>query len=255
MMGVARIVSLAILAAASSVQAGSVEIHPAGPTIPENLLRFELRFAQAQPLPFDVDRLKLLDANGQPIDNALLDLALPSSDGRRITVLMDPGRVKTGVGPNLDAGRALHAGDTVSLRVEDRVAGGAAVVKVWHVIAASSVRLDPAAWQVTEPRAKSRDPLIVDLRGPVSSSGEALIAVLDAGGRPVRGKTALASGDAVWRFTPLRPWRSGAHQLVVHPDLEDPAGNRRCAAFEQLRGSAATCNDLTSIPFAARSVR
>lgn len=223
--------------------AAAVEVHPAGPAVPENLLRIELRFAQPQRLPFAVDRVKLLDAQGVPLEGALLDLALPGADGRRVSVLMDPGRVKRGAGPNRDAGRALQAGDTVRLVVEDRV------VKMWAVTEAVSHALRPDAWQFEAPRAGSRQALVVDLREPISSTGESLIAVVDAAGRRIRGQAALSHGDAVWTFRPAQPWRQGLHQLVLHPELEDPAGNRRCAAFEQVRASEVRCDTPLALPF------
>lgn len=221
--------------------AGPVEIHPAGAEVPENLLRIELRFDRPQRLPFDGRRLALLDARGEEIPRALLDLTLPSADGRRLTVLLDPGRVKRDVGPNVDAGRALVVGETVSLRVLDERPGRAPVIKTWHVTTAVSGPLAVEAWRWTPPRAGSRDALVVDLRTPISSTGEALIAVLDGNGRRVAGRTSLGPDDAQWRFIPDKPWRREAYQVVAHPDLEDPAGNRRCAAFETFRGSALRC--------------
>jgi len=245
------LLALAALAGLSIAHAASPEIHPAGPTVPENLLRIELRFERPQSLPFDIRHVKLLDARGREIDNALLDLTLPSADARRITVLLDPGRVKSDVGPNLMAGRALHAGETVRLRVDEP--GRPPVVKTWRVTAAAAQPLDPAAWRLTEPRAGSRDALVVDLRAPIAASGERLIAVLDATGERVAGTTTLDRGDARWRFTPARPWRIGVHRLVTHPDLEDPAGNRRCAAFEQVRESEIRCDAGANLPFEPRA--
>lgn len=248
MNGLHRGVALASLAAACVAHAAAVDIHPAGPAVPANLLRFELRFDRPQPLPFDVERLALLDAEGQEIRHALLDVALPDGDGRRIAVLLDPGRVKTGVGPNLDAGRALTEGATISLRVAAGDADVPPVVKTWHVTAAVSQPLRPEQWLVRAPRRGTRDALSVDLRTPISSVGERLIAVLDGQGRRVPGTAALADGDATWHFKPLQPWAKGHHRLVTHPGLEDPAGNRRCAAFEAPLRHAATC-DGASLPF------
>ena len=221
--------------------ASPVEIHPAGPSVPANLLRFELRFDPPERQPFDVERLTLLDGDGHEIPHALLDAALPDTDGRRITVLLDPGRVKTGVGPNLHAGRALQEGATVSLRVAGRERDAAPVVKTWRVTAAAVQPLQPALWRLTAPRRGTRDALTVDLRTPISSAGERLIAVVDARGRRVDGSTALSDGDTTWRFRPSRPWATGLHRLVTHPSLEDPAGNRRCAPFEAPRLSAVAC--------------
>jgi hypothetical protein len=239
----ARMAAACLVCASSMAVAGAVEIHPAGPEVPENLLRIELRFDRPQRLPFDSRRLALLDARGDEIPRALLDLTLPSSDGRRLTVLLDPGRVKRDVGPNVDAGRALVAGETVSLRVLDEPPGRAPTVKTWHVAPALSRPLEVEAWRWRPPRAGSREALVVDLRAPISSTGEVLIAVLDGSGRRVAGRTALGPNDAQWRFVPAKPWRREAYRVVAHPDLEDPAGNRRCAAFETLRASAIRCEE------------
>lgn len=245
---VCRLVTLAALAGTAIARADSVEIHPTGPAVPENLLRFELRFDRPQRLPFDVDRLKLLDGDGVEIQNALLDMALPDTDGRRITVLLDPGRVKTGVGPNLDAGRALKRGATVSLLVMGRGADASPTVKTWRVTAPVSQPLRPELWRFSLPSQGTRDELSVDLRSPISSVGERLIAVLDAHGHRLKGMVTLDEGDARWRFKPARPWTAGTHRLVTHPGLEDPAGNRHCAAFEASLQSAARCEGV-SLPF------
>jgi len=221
--------------------AAAIEVHPAGPTVPENLLRMELRFSQPQPLPFDVGQLALVDARGEPIERALLDLALPSADGRRIAVLLDPGRVKRGAGPNRMAGRALHAGEMVGLRM--RMADGTSLVlKQWRIAPPESRALRPDSWQVQPPRAATRNALVIGLGRPISSSSEGLIAVLDARGRRVEGRIALGDDDATWQFMPDRPWRQQAYALVAHPALEDPAGNRRCAAFAQFRASEIRCD-------------
>lgn len=242
----AWLVGLVVLAGAA---ASAVEVHPAGPAIPENLLRIELRFARPQRLPFDIHRVQLFDAAGARVQNAFLDLALPSADARRITVLMHPGRVKTGVGPQLALGRALHAGSAVRLVVEDPAGVPQAVVKEWMVTAAAPAGPQPALWDVRAPRAHTRDALIVWLRTPISSSAEGLIAVSDGAGRRVEGHAALREGDTAWHFTPQLPWRRGGHAVVAHPDLEDPAGNRACAAFEQHRASEIACDAGTAVPF------
>ena len=247
-----RLAALAALAGLPLARAASVEIHPAGPAVPENLLRFELRFDRPQRLPFDVERLKLLDGDGLEIQHALLDVALSDTDGQRITVLLDPGRVKTGVGPNVDAGRALKEGSTVSLRVARSDADPSQVVRTWRVTAAVVQPLQPELWQLSPPRRGTRDALAVDLRAPISSAGERLIAVVDGHGRRVDGTITLGDGDATWRFQPSRPWATGPHRLVTHPGLEDPAGNRRCAAFEAPIQRAATCEG-ASMTFTPRS--
>jgi hypothetical protein len=237
------------LACLQDAAAAPVDIHPAGPSVPENLLRIELRFDRPQRLPFDIARVRLLDATGAPVRDAFLDLTLPSADARRVTLLMNPGRVKTGVAPNLAWGRALQAGATVRLVVDDPFLGSRSVMKDWEVTAVQSRGPQPEGWGVRVPRVHTRDALVVALRAPISSTADRLIAVSDSSGRRVAGRVTLSDGDTVWHFAPQESWQPGLHAIVTHPDLEDPAGNRACAAFEQVRASEAPCEAGSTLPF------
>jgi len=245
------ILALPLLPVAGSAATAWVEVHPAGPSVPENLLRIELRFSRPQPLPFDVGRVKLSDAStGATIENALLDLALPDAEGRWITVLLDPGRVKTAAGPNRAAGRALSAGSVVRLTIESDRPGELPVSQRWAVGPPAERRLDAQSWRLVPPRPQSRMALRVDLGpNPISSAGARLMAVRDASGRPVPGRPSLDSGDTRWRFTPERDWREGRYELVTHPQLEDSAGNRACAAFEEIEASRKACDQGLTLLF------
>jgi hypothetical protein len=76
-----------------------------------------------------------------------------------------------------------------------------------------------------------------------------MIAVAAGDGRRLAGQSALANGESQWRFVPTLPWRAGTYELRVHPDLEDPQGNRQCSAFEQQGQSKEPCHDEGRLPF------
>jgi hypothetical protein len=78
---------------------------------------------------------------------------------------------------------------------------------------------------------------VLRLDTPISSSAETLIAIRGPDGRRVAGTTHLEAGETVWRFVPARAWRAGSFAVVIHPDLEDAAGNRQCAPFEVIDAS------------------
>jgi len=241
--------SLLLVAAATAFGAGAaVVVYPSGSTIPENLLRIELRFPAAPRSPLNIDRVKLFDAGGREIENAFLDLALPSADSRRVTILLHPGRVKSGVGANLAFGRALHAGSVVTLVVE-HPALTKPVHKTWRVTAFDAESPQPTLWTFEPPRRGSRSPLVIHLDAPISSSAEALIAIRGPDGRRLVGTASLEDGETVWRFVPARPWRAGRYAVVTHQDLEDPAGNRTCAPFELVDASRVRCEGGTTRPF------
>src|SRR6266436_6583833 len=223
-----------LLAAASAtalIAKPSVLIYPSGPTVPENLLRIELRFSSPLQPPLTLDQIKLTDAEGVEIKDAFLDLPLPSADGKSVTILFHPGWVKSGVGANLALGRALHAGTTVTL-VINHPALAKPVRKSWQVTAFDAESPQPTHWTFEPPRLGSRSPLVLHLDKPISSSAESLIAIRGPDGGRLEGNTRLENSETVWRFTPARRWRAGNYALVAHPDLEDCAGNRPCAPFE-----------------------
>lgn len=234
-----------LLLSAASAAAGSPTkptglVYPSGPTVPENLLRVELRFTAPMWTGLTIGDVKLIESDGREIEHAFLDLLLPSSDRRRVTILLAPGRVKSGVGENLAFGRALHAGSVVTLVVASP-ALARPILKTWQVTAFDADPPQPARWTFQRPRLRSRDALEVQLDMPVSSTAEGLIAIRGPDGQRVAGTGLLESGETVWRFVPAQPWRAGIHALVTHPDLEDPAGNRPCAPFETVAASRVRC--------------
>ena len=234
--------AVALALAAATVGADPrVEIYPSGTSVPENLLRIELRFSTPLHPPLTTRNLTLLDANGIEINDAFLDLVLPSSDDKRVTVLFHPGRVKTGIGANLALGRALHTGARVTLVIQ-HPALAKPVYKTWRVTPFDSQSPQPARWTFALPHLGSRAPLVVHLDKPISSTAEEKIAIRAPDGERLAGNGRLESGETVWRFTPLRPWQPGSYSLVTHPDLEDLAGNRPCSPFE-VKTTEAVSND------------
>lgn len=232
-------------------------VSPAGPEVPENLLRIELRFDSALRQPFDLRHVKLLDARGAVIEAPFLDLPLRGRDGRTITLLLHPGRIKTGVAPNLALGPVLHAGETVTLVVDGPAVGlplRASLRKTWVVTAALRQPIDPSAWRFEPPSAGSLAPLQVVLDRPLTAGALHWLAIADAQGRWLAGSARMNDDELRWQFTPAWPWRAGAHSLRVHPALEDVAGNRLCAAFEQATLSAVDCRTGGERPFQVRPV-
>lgn len=233
--------------AATSAGATAV-VYPSGAVVPENLLRIELRFSAPLLVPLHIEHVKLLDAMGRPIDDAFLDLPLPSADGRSVTLLLHPGRVKSGVGANVLLGRALTAGHAVTLVVDDPVLARP-VRKTWQVSAFDASAPMPARWTFQAPAGGSRQTLSVHLDATISSTAESLIAVRGPDGKRVSGRISLADAEQTWRFRPDGAWRTGSYAIVVHPDLEDPAGNRVCVPFEAADAVDIRCDANAETPF------
>src|SRR5262249_19591767 len=73
-----------------------VLVQPSGAEVPANLLRFSVRFAAQVEGPV-LPRLSLLRADGTQVEAPFLEQELWSPSGKILTVMMHPGRVKTGL--------------------------------------------------------------------------------------------------------------------------------------------------------------
>ncbi|WP_162932137.1 hypothetical protein [Solimonas sp. K1W22B-7] len=228
-------------------------IYPSGPSIPENLLRIEIRFAKPIRTSPSAESTKLYDAQGTEIDRPFLDLPLLSPDQKRLTILMHPGRVKSGVSANLEVGRALHAGSTVTFTFDDPSIS-TPLRKTWLIGPPITQALQTSNWVLVPPARGTRDLLKLSMDSPISSTAENLIIVRDPDGTRVQGVTHLEAAETQWYFRPSKAWSSGEYSIMVHPDLEDPAGNRQCAPFEAVAVSQVRCERPLSLPFVARKL-
>ena len=207
-------------------------VQPSADHVPANLLRISLTFAR----PVDggvLSRLALVRADGSAIDAPFLPQELWSPDGTILTLLLHPGRVKTGLQARAALGPILQAGETVTLTFDGRA------LHTWQVDADDADGPDVPAWRIAPVRAGSRAALQVVLDAAVDGRAAGHVAIADARGRRVAGKAVLGPGEDRWIFTPARPWRRGRYRLVVSGALEDAAGNRPQGSFETTPGAAA----------------
>jgi hypothetical protein len=239
---------LACCLTGGGIHAAEGSVSPAGDTVPANLLRIELSFDRRFDAPLDMRHVRLFDERGEAINDAFLDQPLPAANGRSLTILMHPGRIKSGVGPAMSLGPALTAGASVKLVIDDPSLGRP-LVKQWRVTAAEHARLAPARWRLEPPRAGGTTPLSIRLPSAMNAGAAQLIAVGSSSGARLPGKSAFAPDSDVWRFTPTKAWRSGSYILRVHPDIEDAAGNRLCAAFEEAGQSRLRCDQEARVAF------
>lgn len=222
------------------------DIYPTAETLPENLLRFYIYFSAPMGQGDILPSITLLDSNGEALEGVFLSnrYDLWSADRTRLTLLLDPGRVKTGLVANDAMGRALEAGLSYTLLVgaTGTDATGCAVAEDRRTFTVGPPDIDPPApgtWFLATPEAGTLDPLAVDLGGPHDHLSLVYrLRVLDAEGEVVPGHIALADGESVWTFTPASPWMDSSHRLVINEQLEDLAGNRPGVLFDQPMNNA-----------------
>src|SRR5271168_4196453 len=94
-----------------------IRISPQAKVLPANTLRFYIHFPRPGEAHFDRDQLRLLNDEEQVVPDPFLVLSqeLWSVDGRRLTILMEPGRIKRGLGGDPSHEPALVVGRTYSV--------------------------------------------------------------------------------------------------------------------------------------------
>ncbi len=241
-MGLAATLTAGSLQACETGQTTVEEVYPTGEALPENLLRFYIYFSAPMGQDDILPAIDLLDSAGQKVDGVFLTnrFDLWSSDRTRLTLLLDPGRVKTGLNANRTLGRALVAGETYHLQISEAAqdAQGCPLAtphRVTFTVSEADVSSpSPDTWALLRPGVGTRDPLTVVLDGPMDHLSLAYrLRVIGPDGIPVPGRIGLENGETHWRFAPVAPWSGQEHQLAVDPTLEDLAGNRPGTLFDQ----------------------
>jgi hypothetical protein len=211
-----------------------LDIRPSAGEVPRNLLRFYLCFSAPMAEGCAAEQVRLVDESGDPMVGALLPVEQELWDParRRLTVLLDPARIKRGLVGQRLAGYPLRPGMSLQLVVDQgfldargvRLRAGAD--RRYRVGADERRRVEPEAWSLAAPTTHTLQPLEVSFDRPLDYGLLSdCIGVIDPDGRAVRGAATIGPGDRSWLLAPQQPWAPGAHRLVVDPVLEDLAGN------------------------------
>lgn len=224
-----------------------VGFSPSQAVLPANTLRLYLTFSEPMARGQLSDAVRLLKGDGTEVASPFLNLEteLWDRDQRRATLLLDPGRIKQGVGPNASIGAPLVAGEGYRLLLSDRIRSAAGIPLRTSVSIAFRVgpperrAIDPRDWQFSAPLADTTTPLsIAFARIMDSGAASRLIRLEDPHGIPVRGEIATDGGG--WSLTPDVPWGPGRYRLIVDPELEDIAGNTPGDPFDAGAGTIGT---------------
>ncbi|MEM8979768.1 MAG: hypothetical protein AAGD04_09810 [Pseudomonadota bacterium] len=231
-------------------------IYPSGPQIPENTLRFYIHFSTPMQPHRAGEFIALANAQGQEDGAAFMTFKqeLWNADRTRLTLLMDPGRIKRGVAQNLALGPALEEGQRYALVVKEGwpAALGAqrqttAFSQDFQVSAPLRSVPELNAWTVSTPRQGSREPLVIRFDRPFdAASAQDALTLVDAEGQVVSGRGVLEDHQNGWRFEPDSPWQSQVVTLLVDAQLEDVAGNNLIELLDTVVGTGLGAAGLSS---------
>jgi hypothetical protein len=217
-------------------------IFPSGDSLPENLLRCYLCFSNSMQRGRAEGHIKLLGPDGKPAPDVLYrpPVELWDRSMRHLTILLDPGRLKRGVGPNRELGPPLKPGDEYTLAIESGMVDLSGhplcmgLYKRFRVIEAVREPIAIEQWKISPPATKSFEPLVLMFPKPLDwALLQRTITIASEEGKPVDGRIVIDEGERRWSLTPILPWAPGAYYISIAPSLEDVCGNSMLEAFDR----------------------
>ena len=217
------------------------QIYPSSEVLPENLLKFYLHFSAPMQRGNIYDYIHLRDSSGKNIELPFLEIdeELWDTTMTRLTLFIDPGRIKRGVLPLEDIGPALEAGKSYALVIDRAWKDGTGnplqedFQKAFRVVAADREPPDPARWQLTVPTVGTLLPLKVNFTEPMDHAlAQRVVTVSVDSGQRLDGTVTLEEQERHWVFTPRQAWQRGNYYLVIQTTLEDLAGNNIGKPFD-----------------------
>jgi hypothetical protein len=217
------------------------EVFPSGDVLPENLLRFYVHFTAPMQRGQARDHIVLLGLDGQPVPAALFNAPVELWDPamQRLTVLLDPGRIKRGVGPNVELGPPLLQGSQYTLAIDAGMVDAVGhplrerFAKAFRVAATIREAVDPRRWKVHPPASGTRHPLTLLFPAPLDRALlSRLVRVVDADDRPVTGDIVVDDNETRWAFIPVSDWESRPYRIEIDTSLEDVSGNSVAGALD-----------------------
>lgn len=211
------------------------KVYPTSNVMPENQLKFYLHFSGPMSKGELYRRVQLFEG-GRKVQRPFLELGeeLWDRSATRVTLLFDPGRIKSGLVPREEEGPALEAGKSYELVIDGAWpdAEGRPLRegyrKSFKVEGPDTTQPHPSNWKWSPPRAGTALPLTIQFPEPLDAGLLARVLVVEG----VEGTVEIDREETRWRFFPAAPWKGGAQALVVDTILEDRAGNSLDRPFE-----------------------
>jgi len=216
-------------------------VYPTADVLPENLLKFYVHFSAPMQGGHIYDHIRLRNEAGKLVELPFLEIdeEFWNPEMTRLTLFIDPGRIKRGVQPLEEIGPALETGKHYTLEIDSAWHDNAGLplhegfTKSFRVGPPDREPPAPATWKITAPEAGTRVPLAVEFTEPMDAAlALRVIRVANSAGALVEGERALSDREQHWRFTPHASWKAGGYQLQVQNTIEDLAGNNIGKAFE-----------------------
>lgn len=216
-----------------------LSVTPSTDVWPENILKLYVSFSAPMRIGVAWDNIRIRGADGAAMGGLFveIDQELWDAEGRRLTVLFDPGRIKRGLVDNINEGPPLAVGGRYTLEIDafwrDAAGGLLAEPFAKTVSVAPPLRspIDPVLWRLTPP-ARPTDPLVVAFDRSLDAALAVRAIAVRKAGVAVLCEAELERDETQLVLHPTRRWTPGAYVLHAEDILEDIAGNRIGRPFD-----------------------
>jgi len=217
------------------------QVYPSASTVPENLLKFYVHFSGSMSGGHIYEHIHLLNDSGKPVELPFLEIdeELWNPDMTRLTLFIDPGRIKRGVKPLEEIGPSMEAGKSYTLVIDKEWRDSMGIPmksdfrKTFQVGPVDREPPDPSRWKVVPPESGTRNPLEIVFNESMDHAlAQRMIDVSPVSGTRMKGKATLDDQERRWTFAPAEAWHAGAYKLTIQTTIEDLAGNNIGKPFE-----------------------
>ena len=219
-----------------------LQVWPTADQLPANLLKFYVRFSAPMRQGNIYQHLSLKDlTSGKIVELPFLELEqeLWSPDRQRLTLLLDPGRIKRGLKPREEMGPIFLPGHRYQFRISGQWPDDqgeplkANYTKTFTALANDFQTPDHRKWKLNSPRADHLSPLEILFDKPLDAALASRVLEIYLGKRRIRIRKTEFGRDQQQAFLyPETAWKTGTYVLRIGSELEDLCGNRIGKAFD-----------------------
>ena len=217
-----------------------VAIYPTTDSIPVNILRFYIHFSAPMQEMNILKHIKLSNEESKDITGVFFEnqYELWNEDRTKVTLIIDPGRVKLGLLANNKMGRAFDEGKKYTLTIDSLLMDfngqklSEKFSKTFVAVREDRVPPDTENWKLLLPKANSRDAIFIDFQDKIDHvSANTLIKVFQ-NKEEIQGEISLNNQEQNWAFKPVKNWEKGNYSIIINPRLEDIAANSLNQIFD-----------------------
>jgi hypothetical protein len=216
-----------------------VAVYPVLDTLPENLLKFYIRFSKPMQEGNELKHIHLIKDGRDTLSSVFPDLELWNNERTMLTLWLDPGRIKRDLQPNKLLGPPLIRGSHYQLLIDKDWQDSEGILlkknlaKNFFTGSRDSVSPDEKKWTINTPKAGTKEQLVIKFNEPLDHVlAERTISVTDADGNEIKGKLEVNGHADIVYFSPDSAWKRSDHVLQIESRLEDLAGNNLDRLFD-----------------------